>query len=292
MTVLVGYLAGKCDHAPLNLAIEAARVLATRLVVVAVVPQPWTIPSPARIDAEFAAYAEKLAADSEREARSHLDGLGCGIDVSFLQVANRTAGRGLLEAIEQTGADVLVVGPSSDGALGRVVLGSTSDCLLHASPVPVAIPPRGYRLSKTGLARITCAYSGTSESAQTVQRVATLAKGRRVALRVVSFAVRGHTMYPPSVGLHTEDSILQTWVKQLREMQAKLKTDGIVSEDVELEVAAGDGWDQALGATEWEDGDLLVLGTTSHRLIKSVFLGSHGAKIIRYSPVPVVVLPG
>ena len=31
---------------------------------------------------------------------------------------------------------------------------------------------------------------------------------------------------------------------------------------------------------------------TSRRGIKTVFLGSHGAKIIRHSPMPVRVLPG
>ena len=38
-------------------------------------------------------------------------------------------------------------------------------------------------------------------------------------------------------------------------------------------------------------GDILALGTTSRRSIKGVFLGSHSAKIIRHSPVPVLVLP-
>jgi nucleotide-binding universal stress UspA family protein len=41
--------------------------------------------------------------------------------------------------------------------------------------------------------------------------------------------------------------------------------------DVALEVITGNGWDEAL---------------------ESVFLGSHGAKIIRHGPVPVQVLPG
>ena len=56
-------------------------------------------------------------------------------------------------------------------------------------------------------------------------------------------------------------------------------------------MVTGNGWDEALDATEWDDGELLALGTTSRRSIKTVFLGSHGAKIIRHSPVPVLVLP-
>ena len=206
--------------------------------------------------------------------------------------ASRTAGDGLIEAVEEIGADVLVVGSSSDGAHGQVVLGSTTDWLLHASPVPVAISPRGYRAARGGkLTRITCAYSGTPESVRVVERVAALTAQLDVAMRVVSFAIRGRTMFPPLVGLQTEDSLLDAWADQMREMSAKLKADGVVGDDVALEVVTGNGWDQALDATEWEDGDLLALGTSSRRSIKGVFLGSHGAKIIRFSPVPVLVLP-
>ncbi len=292
MTVAVGYLAGKSGRSALHLAVDAAKTLKTALVVVTVVPKPWMTPSPARIDAEYAAWAEKLGADSQREAQRCLDRIGDGAEVSFKQIANRTAGEGLLEAVEKIGAEALVVGSSSNGALGQVVLGSTTDWLLHSSAIPVAISPRGYRGARAGqLASITCAYSGTPESVRVVERVAALAERLGVSMRVVSFAIRGRTMFPPEVGLHAEDSLLGAWASQLREMLAKLKSDGIVGDDVALEVITGNGWDEALDAAEWEDGELLALGTTSRRSIKGVFLGSHGAKIIRHSPVPVLVLP-
>ncbi len=57
---------------------------------------------------------------------------------------------GLLEVVERdSDADVLVLGSSANGALGQVVVGSTADRLLHSSPVPVAISPRGYRGSRS-----------------------------------------------------------------------------------------------------------------------------------------------
>ena len=93
------------------------------------------------------------------------------------------------------------------------------------------------------------------------------------------------------MGLHAENPLLEAWAKQLRETLAKLKADGVVGDDVALQVITGNGWDEALDATEWDDGELLMLGTTSRRGIKGVSLGSHGAKIIRHSPVPVLVLP-
>jgi nucleotide-binding universal stress UspA family protein len=125
-----------------------------------------------------------------------------------------------------------------------------------------------------------------------VRRTYALAKQLHVPLRVISFAVRGRTMYPPEVGLHAEDSILAVWEQQADAMLTALRTGGVVGEDVELAVVSGNGWDQALDDAEWHDGEVLALGTAPRGDIARVFLGSRGAKIMRHSPVPVLVLPG
>jgi nucleotide-binding universal stress UspA family protein len=135
---------------------------------------------------------------------------------------------------------------------------------------PLAICPRGYRGSKThGLTRITAAYPGTEESLHVVERVAVLAAQLEVPMRVITFAVRGRTMYPPEVGLNAEDTLLASWASQARVALAALKTNGVVGVDVEL----------------------LAIGTSPQGAIARVFLGSKGTKIIRHSPVPVLVLP-
>jgi nucleotide-binding universal stress UspA family protein len=292
MTIVVGYLAGKAGLSALYLGAEAARTRKTSLAVVTVVPKPWTTPSPARIDAEYAQYADKLAAESATQAQECLDSLDPVLEVSFHKYAHRSASGGLLDAVRDLDAEALVLGSAADGQLGQVVIGSTADRLLHSSPVPLAISPRGYRGSKThGLTRITCAYPGTPESLHGVERVAAFAAALEVPRRVITFAVRGRTMYPPAVGLRAEDSLLAAWASQAREALAKLRSDGIVGDDVELQVVTGNGWDQALDAAEWLDGELLALGTSPQGSIARVFLGSKGAKIVRHSPVPVLVLP-
>lgn len=292
MTVIVGYLTGKAGLSALNLGVEAARTLKTTLSVVTVVPKPWTTPSPARIDAEYAQYADRLAADSAAQARKCIASLDARLEVSCHKYAHRSASGGLLDAVKDLDAQALVLGSSADGSLGQVVIGSTADRLLHSSPVPLAISPRGYRGSKThGLTRLTCAYPGTPESLHVVGRVAALAEQLGVPMRVITFAVRGRTMFPPEVGLHAEDTILQSWAGQARDTLAKLRSDGVVGDDVELQVVTGNGWDQALDAAEWLDGELLALGTSPQGAIARVFLGSKGAKIVRHSPVPVLVLP-
>ena len=293
MTVVVGYLAGKSGSAPLNLAVGAARTLGTSLTVTTIVPKPWTTPSPARVDAEYAAWADQLAADSAREAGRYLDALPHRIDVRYHSHSHRSVSGGLVEVVTELNAEVLVLGSSANGQLGQVVVGSTADRLLHSSPVAVAIAPRGYREPRDGvLTRITCGYPGTPESVDVVRRTYALSQQLRVPLRVISFAVRGRTMYPPEVGLHAEDSILAVWEQQADAMLTALRTGGIVGDDVELAVVSGNGWDQALDDAEWYDGEVLALGTSPRGDIARVFLGSRGAKIMRHSPVPVLVLPG
>ena len=293
MTVAVGYLAGKSGTAPLHLAAGAARTLRTSLTVVTIVPRPWTFPSPARVDAEYAAWADQLAADSAKEAQREIEAMAEPVEVRFHSHAHRSVSGGLIQVVGELDTDVLVLGSSASGQLGQVVVGSTADRLLHSAPVPVAIAPRGYRGPRGGrLTRITCGYPGTPESVDVVRRIAALAERLDVPLRVITFAVRGRTMYPPEVGLHAEDSILAAWESQAAEMLARLRTDGVVGDDVALQVVSGNGWDQALDDAEWQDGEILALGTSPRSDIAHVFLGTRGTKIMRVSPVPVLVLPG
>jgi nucleotide-binding universal stress UspA family protein len=292
MTVVVAYLAGKGGSSVLHLAVEAARTLKTSLTVTTVVPRPWLTPSPARIDAEYAEWADKLAADSGREAARLLAPMAEELDVGYHTVAHRSVSGGLLEAVAELKAEVLVLGSASSGQRGQVVLGSTADRLLHSAPVPLAISPRGYRGCASGcLSRITVGYPGTPDAVPVVKRVADLTDDLDVPLRVATFAVRGRTMYPPEVGLHAEDSILAEWANQARIALAQLKSDGVVADQVELLVVTGNGWDEALDAVDWIDGEILALGTSPRSGIASVFLGSRGAKIVRHSPVPVLVFP-
>lgn len=92
--------------------------------------------------------------------------------------------------------------------------------------------------------------------------------------------------------MHAEDSILHAWTAQAQENLEKLKTDGIIGEDVALQVVTGNDWGAALEAADWADGEILALGTSPRGDIARVFLGSRATKIVRNSPVPVLVLPG
>lgn len=292
MTVVVGYRAGEVGLSGLHLAVRAARTLGTSLVVATIVPKPWLTPSLARVDAEYELWADNLGAESAKEAARFLRGVADGIDVGYLHRAHRSVSGGLIEVVDEVGGDVLVLGSLPSGGRGQVVIGTTADWLLHASRVPVAISPREYRARAGRLTRITCAYAATPDSIEVVRRCSDTARRFGLPLRVMTFAVRGKTMYPPEVGLAVEDEILEASASQARDILAGLKADGVVAEDVALQVVTGHSWQEALDKVDWQDGEILALGTRPRDEIRRVFLGSRGAKIIRESPVPALVLPG
>lgn len=292
MTVVVGYRAGKVGLSGLHLGVRIARTRGTSLTVATIVPKPWLTPSRARVDAEYELWADALAAESAKEAAGFLDTVAEGVAVEYVHRAHGSVSGGLLDVIHEVDADVLVLGSLPSGGRGQVLIGSTADWLLHASPVPVAISPRNYRAHQGKLTRLTCAYSATPDSVDVVKRCFEFGQRFGVPVRVITFAVRGKTMYPPEVGLEVEDQVLRAWASQVRGILEELKTTGVVGEDVALQVVTGRSWNEALEKADWQEGEILALGTRPRGDIRRVFLGSRSTKIIRESPVPVLVLPG
>lgn len=292
MTVVVGYRAGEVGLSGLHLAARIARTRGGSLVVATIVPRPWLAPSIARVDAEYERWAETLAAESAKEAAGFLSELADGLEVVCLHRAHGSVPGGLIEVVDEVNADVLVLGSLPSGGRGHVLIGSTADWLLHASRVPVAISPRTYRSHDGKLTRLTCAFSATPDGVEVVRRCLDIGERFGLPVRVITFAVRGKTMYPPEVGIAVEDQVLQAWASQAQQILEQLRTDGIVSEDVALQVVSGRSWKDALEKADWQEGEILALGTRPRGDIRRVFLGSRSTKIIRESSVPVLVLPG
>jgi len=92
-----------------------------------------------------------------------------------------------------------------------------------------------------------------------------------------------------------EDAVLAAWVEQAERMQAEalaeLSQAGILPADVETQVAAGGSWAATLDRFSWDRDEVLVIGSSSASFMSRLFLGSSGTKIVRHSPVPVIVVP-
>lgn len=291
MTVVVGYPPRRTSPGVLELATTIARARNEPLLVVTVVPPRWNVPSMARVDSEFAQWAAAQGRAAQDEATASLAALPAPVAVEFRSIADRSAAGALARIADEIDASVIVVGSSEDGKRGRIELGSTSDRLVHSSRESIAVAPRGYAVPPEGFTRITCAIAGHASDADLVRSATALAASAGIPLRLATFAVRLDTMYPPEVGFDAEDDVALALAEQAGECVASLRADGVVAPDVEAVVGVGNGWRAAVKSVAWDDGELLVIGTNPRGSLARVFLGSSATKIVRHSPVPVLVTP-
>lgn len=292
MTLLVGFGAQEHGAAALHLGAMLGRSADEALVVACVAPRRW-VPGMARIDAEYQEYVTRLVDAALARAR---DTLPSDIRAEVIRHDARSVPAGLLELVEQTQARLLVLGSSSTGGFGRVTLGSVPDRILHTAKVPVALAPRGFRSGSSGtVRRVTAAYGGVRDADDLVVAAAGVAAGVGASLRIASFAVWSRPDYTMRLGSEGEDQVLQDWLAELRRNVAdvlqQVESLTTVPPDIETVVGRGAGWSDSLLDIDWDEGDVLVVGSSSAGPAASVFLGSRASKIVRHSPVPVVVVP-
>jgi nucleotide-binding universal stress UspA family protein len=143
MTYVVGYSPHKDDACALSLAAQFARSDKDSVHAVTVVPQGWEVAAGSATDGDFTAWAQGQGEASAEEALALL-GADAGVPIAASWVTGRSVPAALLEQVEALDADMIVVGSGANGAPGRVAMTAKTDRLLHSSPVPVAIAPRGY----------------------------------------------------------------------------------------------------------------------------------------------------
>lgn len=64
-----------------------------------------------------------------------------GAEILTRTIADDSPGEGLLRIAEREHADLIVVGSSHRGTLGRVLPGSVPELLLHSASCPIAVAP-------------------------------------------------------------------------------------------------------------------------------------------------------
>jgi nucleotide-binding universal stress UspA family protein len=143
--------------------------------------------------------------------------------------------------------------------------------------------------------RVTAAFGGASGSDELVVAAAGVAAHVGASLRLASFAVRSRPPYTAGVGSGPEASLIEQWTKEIEASGRKVLDEvgalPAVPHALESVVGYGEDWDEALEHVEWDEGDVLIVGSSSIGPVARVFLGSRATKIVRHSPVPVVLVP-
>jgi nucleotide-binding universal stress UspA family protein len=278
MKVLVGFDDSAGGWDALALVRTLAAFTECEALLVDVLPGPEPAPVPYRI-----LPAERLREDAGAPLETARTSLR-GVEVETRTVVGGSPARALHDLAEMESAELVVVGSPHRGPLGRTFVGSVAEGLLHGSPAPVAIAPRGYRGNPHGAPRvIAVAYDGSAEAKRALVHAQTLAATAGAAIRILSVAepaavVPGVAGYTPPLGLNPGDLIPAA----------------LASVDPELEAEGRElaGAPAAALAKACEDGvDLLVTGSRGYGPLGRVFVGSASASLICHSPCPVIVVP-
>lgn len=196
--------------------------------------------------------------------------------------------QGLLDAAtdpELGEAAMIVVGTHHRVRAGRFGLGSLADALLHASTVPVALAPAEYE-GHPRITRITCATGMQPGTEALVDSAIRLAAAWKVPLRLMSLV---------AVGEGGGDERREKWSRQAHEHAATLVervTAALPPECVATSVVGdGDSLGEAVQGLDFEDSEIVLIGSSRMAQPKRLFLGHSASKIMRELPVPMIVWP-
>ena len=143
--VLVGYLPTEQGADARALGVDLAAACGSDLLLVSVVAAVWIEHIGEQSGSAVVHSGEReRAASALKEAAAELaDVAGIGRVERRLEASSSPA-RGLHDTAVSEQADLVVVGSSHHGPLGRVVLGPVGERLLTVAPCAVAVAPRGY----------------------------------------------------------------------------------------------------------------------------------------------------
>jgi nucleotide-binding universal stress UspA family protein len=195
----------------------------------------------------------------------------------------RSVAQGMhLQAVGER-AEIIVVGSSHRGQVGRAALGTHSTRVVHGAPCAVAVAPRGFAETAAHIRTIAVALDRSEEAADALafaRRVATATDAhlRLVACLPPQVAEWGRYRYVPNQ-LGYADLARQVADQVL----------GVARPGEETEVRDGSVAKALIDVSQ--SVDLLVMGSRSYGPSRRLLLGSVSEAVVRGSHCPVVVLP-
>lgn len=277
MTLLVGHDGSDGGRDALELARVLGEATGAHALVVTVLPYgPLPIPYEILEEGE----AERARPIFE-EARQRLGGL---------EVEARAFGGGspagvINDLAEREKSDTIVLGSPHRGPVGRIVIGSVADGLLHGAPCEVAVAPRGYAAEEHGPFRtIAVAYDDTPESKAALKRAEAIALACRATIVVYTVSA------PPAVvpGAAGYTPVVPPEAGAIVTRAVKAVDEGLAATGRALGGVPGPAIAEAC---EEVGADLLVAGSRGYGPVMRVLLGSVSTQLAHRAPCPVMVVP-
>lgn len=231
-----------------------------------------------------AEYERAVAEDEAwlgREATKVLDGQPFSISV----IAGGHETSGLKEIAAAEDADVIVVGSTHRGRLGRVMPGSVGERVLNNAPCAVAVAPLGLADTGLRLEKIAVAYDGSREAAVALGLAIELAERAGASLLILG-AVE-FNVEVTGLGAQTLDKVE---VARMQQHLERAREQAPASVAVETRILRGPPNHVISEAAE--GSDLLVLGSRGHYSApRRLFLGSVATEVTRSAPCATLITP-
>ncbi len=196
--------------------------------------------------------------------------------------------RELNAVAESERADLIVLGSTHQGPLGRVLSGSVGERMLHGAPCAVAVAPVGFTgRDHDGPGVIGVGYNGAEESKLALKRAETLARDLDCSLRLIAVAPELSPVLPKPGMVAAPD--YHQLVRDDLERSLSAAVEGLAGLDVARTLVDGDPADVL--AAQGVDLDLLVIGSRGYGPLRRTLLGGVSAKLMRSAPCPLLVTP-
>ena len=291
MKFLVGYSNDSSGKDALKLGAALAEMTNGMLIVCHIVAKTWHSMTLAKFDEDY----DQFLCD---EAQKALDDakLSVSADIESRYIA-RTAlsiSEGLRQTAKELSVDCIVISGARIGIKGEFYSGTVADELLNQLSLPVALAPKGFSENQgftQTLTRLSCAVSGSDQSCNLALSAGEWAEVFKVPLRFVTFAVRDRDITPTAAGFDAENMVINEWREQIEAEYAQATRHWESDVPISLEIGDGPTWKESIQSIDWQASELLIIGTTVSGIFKQVLIGKNAEKIIRYAPVPRLVLP-
>jgi nucleotide-binding universal stress UspA family protein len=207
-----------------------------------------------------------------------------GMEAKYVERAGQVADT-ILTYAEDTKADLIVIGARGNGALTRVLLGSTSESVVsHAKSSVWVVRPSSIQ-SDPDSPHITLCYDGSDIAKRAINRVREMEFPSKARITLVSFVRRPENL-PDEI---VYDQRLQDRLRvELREFQDAFPTDG-PKVDVLVEEKRHVGHGLVDFATTHRSA-LMVVGDKGRSAISRFLIGSVSRFVLHHAPCSVLVL--
>jgi nucleotide-binding universal stress UspA family protein len=184
-------------------------------------------------------------------------------------------------------AQILVLGSSTRGPVGRLLAGSTAQRTIHGAPCAIAVAPRG-RPAPGALRTVLAAVDDAPEAVGALAAAAQIANAAGARLRAV------HVVDQPSPA-HPMFSLIDTsydeWCAARRAAGERIVLDAAAAAGAQPEVEIVEGDAAARLAELSRTADLIVAGSRRYGPLRTVLLGGVSWPLLERAACPVLIVP-